>query len=287
MESYATLLMSKGDLNNALPIMHESLGMLEKMATSLKDDTTLGINIGNGHSDIGTLLWQRSELLGSGDGTQAITEFRKALEYYRTDIRLDPSEQEARVDTGETAAALGRALQGSDPAAALAAYDEAIAALRAMPNENSRQRVPLSVALSESVRPLFALGRIEEGKGRLVEAKQLATANAAVEVNDGESLDNPIESIARAESTCLASAGHYEDAIQANLKWLQEVRSVRPPAQQRLSDALVIAERYQDLASLYRLAGRADEARVALKEREELLDPWRRALLAVPTQHSR
>jgi hypothetical protein len=57
---------------------------------------------------------------------------------------------------------------------------------------------------------------------------------------------------------------------------------VRPPAQRRLSDALTIAERYQELASVYRLAGRADEARAALKEREELLDPWRRALLAVP-----
>ena len=83
-----------------------------------------------------------------------------------------------------------------------------------------------------------------------------------------------------------ASAGRYGDAIQVNLKWLQEVRSVRPPAQRRLSDALTIAERYQELASVYRLAGRADEARFALEEREELLDPWRRALLAVPTQHS-
>jgi tetratricopeptide (TPR) repeat protein len=226
-------------------------------------------------------------LLGSGDGKQAIAEFREALEYFRRNIRLDPSEQEARIDTAETATELGSALQGSDPSAALAAYDEAIAALRAMPIENSRQHSPLSIALSQSVRPLYALGRIEEGKRRLAEAKQLATANAAVEVNDGESLENPMESISRAESIRLASVGRYGDAIQVNLKWLQEVRSVRPPAQQRLSDALVIAERYQDLASLYRLAGRADEARVALKEREELLDPWRRALLAVPTQHSR
>ena len=224
--------------------------------------------------------------MGSGDRKQAIAEFRKALEYFQKNIRLDPSEQEALIDTGETAAELGSALQGSDPAAALAAYDEAIAALRAMPNENSRQHLPLSIALSQSVRPLYALGRIEEGKRRLAEAKQLAATNAAVEVNDGESLENPMESISRAESIRLASAGLYEDAIQVNLKWLQEVRSVQPPAQRRLSDALTIAERYQELASVYRLAGRDDEARVALEEREELLDPWRRALLAVPTQHS-
>jgi tetratricopeptide (TPR) repeat protein/tRNA A-37 threonylcarbamoyl transferase component Bud32 len=287
MESYATLLMSKGDLNNALPMMRESLGMLDKMAISLKDDTTLGMNIGSGHSDIGSLLWQRRELLGSSDGKQAIAEFRKALEYFRRNSRLDPSEQEARISVSETAAELGSALQGSDPAAALAAYDEAIAALRAMPNENSRQHSPLSIALSQSVRPLYALGRIEEGKRRLAEAKQLAAANATVEVNDVESLENPMGSISRAESICLASVGRYEDAIQVNLKWLQEVPSVRPSTQRRLSDALTIAERYQELASVYRLAGRVDEAQAALQEREELLDPWRRALLVVPTPQSR
>jgi tetratricopeptide (TPR) repeat protein len=279
--------MSKGDLNNALPMMRESLGMLDKMAISLKDDTTLGMNIGSGHSDIGSLLWQRRELLGSSDGKQAIAEFRKALEYFRRNSRLDPSEQEARISVGETAAELGSALQGSDPAAALAAYDEAIAALSAMPNENSRQYSPLSIALSQSVRPLYALGRIEEGKRRLAEAKQLAAANATVEVNDGESLENPMGSISRAESICLASVGRYEDAIQVNLKWLQEVPSVRPSTQRRLSDALTIAERYQELASVYRLAGRVDEAQAALQEREELLDPWRRALLVVPTPQSR
>jgi hypothetical protein len=96
-----------------------------------------------------------------------------------------------------------------------------------------------------------------------------------------------MESISRAESICLASDGRYGDAIQVNLKWLQQVRSMRPPAQQRLSDALTVAERYQELASVYRLAGRADGARFALKEREELLDPWRRQLLDVHTQHSR
>ena len=58
------LLMSKGDLNSALPMMRESLGMLDKMAISLKDDTTLGMNIGSGHSDIGTLLWQRQRIIG-------------------------------------------------------------------------------------------------------------------------------------------------------------------------------------------------------------------------------
>ncbi len=262
------------------------LGILDKMAISLKGDSVLTSNIGSGHSDIGTLLRQRGELLGSGDGKEAIAELQKALEYFRTNIRLDPSEQEARINIGETAAELGSALQESDPTAALAAYDEAIVALRAMPAESSRQHFPLSIALSQSVRPLYALGRIEEGNRRLAEAKKLTAANTAVEVNDGESLENPTESISRAESICLASVGRYGDAIQVSLKWLQDVRSVRPPAQRRLSDALTIAERYQELASVYRLAGHADEARTALKKREELLDPWRRALLAIPTQQS-
>ena len=286
MESYAMLLMSNGDLSNALPIMRESLGILEKMEISLKDDSVLASNIGSGHSDIGTLLRQRRELLGSGDGREAIAEFQKALGYFRTNIRLDPSEQEARINIGETAAELGSALQESDPTAALAAYDEAIMALHAMPAGDSRQHFALSIALSQSVRPLYALGRIEEGKRRLAEAKKLAAANTGVEANDGESLENPMESISRAESICLASAGRYEDAIQVNLKWLQDVPSVRPPAQRRLSDALTIAEQYQELASVYRLAGHSDEARAALKKREELLDPWRRALLAIPTQQS-
>ena len=286
MESYAMLLMSKGDLNNALPLMRESLGMLDKMAISLKDDDTLVNDIGSGHSDIGSLLLQRRELLGSGDGKQAIAEFREALEYYRKNIRLDPSEQGTLINTAEAAQELGNVFQESRPAAALAAYDEAIASLRAMPNENSRQSFPLSIVLSESIRPLYALGRIEEGGKRLAEAKQLAAASPEVEADDGDSLETPKESIAFAESFCLSYAGRYEDAIQVNLKWFQELRPVRPPAQRRLSDALVIARRYQELASVYRLAGRAEDARAALQKREELLEPWRRALLTIPTQSS-
>ncbi len=286
MESYAMLLMSKGDLNNALPLMRESLGILDKMAIDKKDDAALTLNIGSGHSDIGTLLLQKREILDSGDGEQAIAEFQKALEYFRRNIRSDPSEQEARINTAEAAQELGNAFQESKPAAALAAYDEAIASLRAMPNKNSRQSFPLSIVLSESIRPLYALGRIEEGNKRLAEAKQLAAASSEVEADDGDSLETPKGSIAFAESFCLSYAGRYEDAIHINLKWLQELRPVRPPAQRRLSDALVIARQYQELASVYRLAGRAEDARAALQRREELLEPWRRALLTIPTQSS-
>jgi tetratricopeptide (TPR) repeat protein/predicted Ser/Thr protein kinase len=284
MESYAMLLMSKGDLNNALLLMRESLGILDKMAIDQKDDAVLALNIGSGHSDIGSLLLEKRDLLDSGDGEQAIAEFQKALEYYRRNIRSDPSEQEARIDAAEAAQELGNALQGSKPAAALAAFDEAIASLRAMPNENSRRNFPLSIVLSESIRPLYALGRIEEGDRRLAEAKQLAAASAGVEANDGESLETPKESIAYSESFALSYARRYEDAAQVNLKWLQELRPVRPPAQRRLSDALVIARHYQELASVYRLAGRAEDARAALQKRQELLEPWKRALLTTPTQ---
>jgi hypothetical protein len=99
-------------------------------------------------------------------------------------------------------------------------------------------------------------------------------------------LATPKESISFAESFCLSYAGRYEEAAQVNLKWLRELRPVRPPAQRRLSDALVIARQYQELASVYRLAGRAEEAQATLQKREELLEPWRRALLTIPTQAS-
>jgi tetratricopeptide (TPR) repeat protein len=286
MESYAMLLMSKGDLNNALPLMRESLGILDKMAIDQKDDAALTLNIGSGHSDIGSLLLQKRDLMDSGDGDQAIAEFQKALEYFRRNIHSDPSEQEARINTAEAAQELGNALQEPNPAAALAAYDEAITSLRAMPNENSRQNFPLSIVLSESIRPLYALGRIEEGGKRLAEAKQLAAASPEAEANDGESLATPKESISFAESFCFSHAGRYEEAAQVNLKWLRELRPVQPPAQRRLSDALVIARHYQELASAYKLAGRAEDARAARQKREELLGPWRRALLTTPTESS-
>jgi hypothetical protein len=128
------------------------------------------------------------------------------------------------------------------------------------------------------------LGRIEEGDRRLAEAKQLAAAGAGVQANDGESLETPKESISYSESFALSYARRYEDAAQVNLTWLQELRPVRPPAQRRLSDALVIARHYQELASVYRLAGRAEDARAALQKRQELLEPWKRALLTTPTQ---
>ena len=70
------------------------------------------------------------------------------------------------------------------------------------------------------------------------------------------------------------------------LPLLRGTRPVQPPAQRRLSDALVIARHYQELASVYRLAGRAEDARATLQKREELLEPWRRALLTIPTQSS-
>ena len=78
---------------------------------------------------------------------------RKALEYFRNNIRLDPSEQEARINTGETSAELGKSFTGvGSSRQPLPLTMKAIAALRAMPNEKlGGKHLPLSYG-AKSVR---------------------------------------------------------------------------------------------------------------------------------------
>jgi tetratricopeptide (TPR) repeat protein len=245
------------------------------MSVSVKDDIILDLNIGCDHLDMGALLAKQDELFGSSDHrAEAISELNKSLVYFRRITAVDPSEEETRINTGEGATELGRLLQESSPAAALGSYNEAIKALSAMPAKNERRNFPLSSVLSESVFALNRLGRIPEAEKRLADAKALLAGSTAPDFENGESLRNPFEALSRAESNQLASSGHYLDAIRMDTAWLRAVESKPQILQVRLTDALIVAARYQQLASVCRKAGQIEEEQTALRKRQELLAAW-------------
>ena len=278
LSSYGLLMRSSGDLNGALRAMREALAIFEQMARSLKDDFILVLDTGSVHASIGSVLAERNELLGGGK-EEAISEMKQSLVFFRQNVRLDPSEDEARINLGSTANELGTILQKADPEAALAVYDEAISALRAMPANNARRNFPLSIALSNSVFPLRKIGRGAEGRKRLAEAKQIAGAKSEPGDDARSLLDDPSEAISRAEAEEAAASGNPTEAIRLQETWLRSVESKREPAHFTLPDALAMAARYQTLATWYGPAGRLDEQEQVMRKRQTLLDAWRQKAL--------
>jgi tetratricopeptide (TPR) repeat protein/predicted Ser/Thr protein kinase len=280
LNSYGASLSSAGDLNGALRVEREGLAILNHIAETDKDDSILTLNIGASHSDIATRLNQIKELLdehGSQDD-EAVSELEQGLVFLHQTVHLDPSDNEAALNLAWTATELGRILQTTDVKRALAACDEAITVLRALPAQNARRNAALSTALSESVYPLCKLQRSAETSRRLAEATSLLAGTPATESTSVDLSTDPYQVLSRAQADQFASASQPAEAIRVHEIWLRRIESNDDARFWTLPDALVVADRYKTVAALYASIGELDKQQEMLKKRARLLARCRRNL---------
>ena len=277
MHSYGLLMSSAGDLNGGLRVQREGLAILNQVAATVKDDSVLILNIGAAHSDIGTLLNEQGELIEDGaGGEEAVSELEQGLAWFRKTVRRDPSDNETALGLTSSAMELGRVLQTANAKKALAACEEAIAVLRALPAQNARRNSALSTALSESASLLCKLGRRAEGEKRLAEARMLLAGTVDTGSSNVDLATDPFQVFSQAKADQLVASGRLPEAIREHESWLSLAASNGAGKSWTLPDALIVAHRYRALAGLYESAGAVDKQQQTMRMRSQLLALWRR-----------
>ena len=280
LDTYGESMTAAGDLNGAMPVLKEGLGILNQIAETTKDDSLLTLNMGAAHVNIATLLHDRDELMDDGGKRkdEVVAEFEKSIVLFRQTVHFDPSDNEAALNLAWTATEFCWILQTVDAKRSLAECDEAIAVLRGLPAENARRNAALSTALSESVYPLWKLHRAGEANKRLSEATGLLAGTADTELTSVDLSTDPYQVLSRAQADQFAFAGRTGDAIRVHENWLHLVESNNGARFWTLPDALIVADRYKTLAGLYASGGELDKEQKMLNNRSELLVRWRRNL---------
>jgi hypothetical protein len=209
-----------------------------------------------------------------GQLDKALENWERGLKIGRDVIASDPKEVQGRFNQAVGDYLLGNAVRDQDPARALAAYDEAIDALRP-PGGSNLSRQVLAMQLAESTFPLRKLHRDAEARRRLQEAKQIA---ADFRRHGANTLECD-QSISAAEADWAMASGHPLEAAERQREFLAEAKvegADNVNQMQNLNDAFTIARRYRFLARALTAAGRSSEAAQAEAQRREIVEFWRK-----------
>jgi hypothetical protein len=208
-----------------------------------------------------------------GQLDKALENWERGLQIGREVIASDPKEVQGRFNQAVGDYLLGNAVRDQDPARALAAYDEAIDALRP-PGGSNLSRQVLAMQLAESTFPLRKLRGDAEARRRLQEAKQIATDFRRQGANTLEC----DQSISAAEADWALASGHPLEAAERQREFLAEAKAEGADVNQmqNLNDAFTIARRYRLLAQALTAAGRSSEAAQAEAQRREIVEYWQK-----------
>jgi hypothetical protein len=241
------------------------------------------MNVANTYITVGRILGdENAPSLGRTE--EALQCFQRGLKLGREVMALDPNEAQVRYNHSIGAWRLGDLIRKRDPAAAVAAYDEAALILRSMPVKSFSRDVPLVFVLAESTFPLRAMHRDTEAAQRLRDAHQIADRYPDP-ASVGSIYCNEV--ITRAEGAWAAAAGRATDAISIYTKWLDQARLGKPSILDQAADdltvAFALAQRYGFIANAYRAAGRPEGAADAEQSRRRIADLWSNKLPARAT----
>jgi len=273
LETYGSASRRAGNLEDAARAYSECVSILEgilaEQANNFQARRSLAntlIGLGRVYGDAG------GPSLGQLD--KALENWERGLKIGREVIASDPKEVQGRFNQAVGDYLLGNAVRDHYPARALAAYDEAIDALRPTGGSNLSRQV-LAMQLAESTFPLRKLHRETEARRRLQEAKQISAAFRGQGANTLEC----DQSISAAEADWAMVSGHPLEAAERQREFLAEARAEGADnvnQMQNLNDAFTIARRYRSLAQALTAAGRSTEAAQAEAQRSEIVEYWQK-----------
>ena len=279
--TYARICRNAGRLNEAAGVLNESRTLLEGILAENPASYKARLNLAN------TLI-ALGRVVGDADGP-SLGRTREAAEYFERGLRIgrelmasDSKEMMVRYNHSLGAWRLGDVIRPEDPVHALAAYDEAIAVLRAMATRNFSRDMPLMSVLAESTFALRQLGRNEEARQRLREARQIAAS-----YRDPKSAAALLcaEELSRAEAAWALADGRPLEAAALHQQFLAQAEAANPSVfdvKGQLSDAFTVAHRYGLLEAALRAAGQTGQAAEAASHRRELIEMWRKELPSNP-----
>jgi len=262
-----------GDLEGALQAIREARMIAE---TTVKPNDSLGTLA------YAATLWREGLILGElnninlGRPQDAVTLISKAFDLAETLARRDPHDYTSRSYVSMNGRELGDILRDSEPARALAVYDQARQRLLEIANNLKARRDEVWV-LTGAAYALRRLERPREAKERIDTALTILR-DLKDYPSESVRLGTEADAAVRALADHYAETGQTAEAISTYEMLLVKVRASNPKPETDLRDANNLARLYRDLGGLHRRAGDIDTAVILERQRLDLLRFWDRKL---------
>jgi tetratricopeptide (TPR) repeat protein len=262
----------RGELEEALRDSREAVRIMEPIPESTELPTSRIINYS-------FALTREAEILGGDDvismgrSAEAIAPLERAFQMVEQVARQDPNDSNIRIPLSMAGNILGDMLRHSDPARALAIYDQTLRRIGEIKN-NPRFRRDEVKDLAGSSYALRALGRDAEARKRLDDAfSRLSDLKLypAEQVQAGSEAQKALIALAEYE----AGTGKTSRGIEIYRELLGRVLAAKPNPQSHLADALTLSDIYSGAAKLNRQAGQPDVASDLDARRIEIWQIWK------------
>jgi len=270
----ADALRQAGDLEAALSAVRESRRLQEQIPDTGKTWQ---------RSNLILALWREGSILGE-DGDINLDRSQEAAEVLRRALQMaDDLGAKDLADTshhqmeGEVARRLGDILRHSDPRAALAVYDQGIAAVLRAKNSNAGTKRTQAGLLASSSYPLRALEDNAEASHRIDTALQLLREiqdYPAERIEPGSETEIALQALAD-QSMALNEPAKASDTYQ---ELLAKLKAWGPAPADSLRGATYLSAVYESFALALRQAGRAMDAAQREGDRRTLWESWDRKL---------
>jgi serine/threonine protein kinase len=271
----ARILQKRGELDEALQAIGESVTLLEPFAANRKGNLEQSLNLAM------VLGWQ-GRILGEDNGIslgrseEAASSLERGFQVIDGIVHQDPNDQASRGILQMVGRALADILRHSDPGRALDVYDHVLRHLAEI-RDNPTSRIYEVEALAASSHPLQRLGRGAEARQRLDAAferlKQLKLYPAA-KVAPGSLPDKALRALADFE----AATGNLARAMGIYQGRMDQATPEKLSSETVLEDALYLSNAYRSMAAIHLRAGHPDMASALDERRSELWRRWDRRL---------
>jgi tetratricopeptide (TPR) repeat protein len=267
----ATAHRSRGELNEALAAAEESVRLLEPHG-----ETGAGRLQG-----YGLALIREGQILGEDEAInldrpkEAARCIQRALEIGQDFARRDASDFQSQYRVFSAETKLAGILRHTEPARALAMYDDGLRRLALTPANAGTLRNEI-MTLAASTDPLLRLGRRAEARRRLSAAfDRLGRLHLfpAAQIELGSPAADTLLAQAKVESAGDAGQGatRYEELLGL-------IAASNPKPQTSLEDAVELSNIYAAAIPVSRRAGRSDSADELQARRQSLWQQWERKL---------
>lgn len=265
---YGTFLRYDGYLEDSLATLHEARNLLSGLPANPRHDietSTVEYYLG--------IVSGEPDALSMGDRGAAALHLERSLDILRRLMKVDPHDNNARVDFAMGGVKLARILAFDDPQKALRLFDEVFDRMHQAPANAARRKDYLTRAAAESTFVLRKLGRIAEAQARLRRVRQ--------EVFQGQDLSKvtfgptgALDSLFRAEAEMKAAAGQPREAAALYRVMIERNRASGADAEHDLSDGLQLSLKLERIEQLLSAAGDHAGAEKTHAERLQLWSGW-------------
>jgi tetratricopeptide (TPR) repeat protein len=261
----------RAELEEALRDSREAVRILEPASGNA------GLSVGQ-IGNYAMALTREAEILG-GDGVismgryaEAIAPLERAFQMVEQLAGQDPNDSNIRIPLSMAGNILAGALLHTDPARALAIYDQTLRRIGEIKN-NPRFRRDEVQNLAGSTYALRALGRNAEARKRLDDAfSRLSDLKLypAEQVELRSEAQTALIALAEYE----AATGNVSRGVEIYRDLLARVLAAKPDPQSHLADAIALSDIYSGAAKLNRQAGQLGIASDLEARRVEIWQSW-------------